>query len=137
MTLSSDAKSRVLDEFKFIYSTGNLNPIKEDFSESEESSSEDAADKFSKKALDQVNPLVQHYLSDINNLLQNFNNFSEAQEYLITHLYKDLDKDSFSEVMTQALVSANLAARYEVIQEGSAPKGATGRPMQMNPKGEK
>ncbi len=79
----------------------------------------DAPDRYTQQALQQSAPAVNTWLDRVKALIDQSGSLETVKDSLF-NLYSELPSEGFAEVMGQALAVAELAGRYEVIQEGEA-----------------
>jgi hypothetical protein len=112
MMLSLDAKERVLDEVAKILQGAESQPAS-NFAESES----DTVDAYTQQALKSSEGLFAAFVDRFQQLLEGSSKLEEVRDKVFA-LYADLPASDFAEVMGSAIAAAELAGRYEVLQEG-------------------
>lgn len=82
-----------------------------EFTEAEE----DSIDRLTQSAIDQSQPVFTNWIDGVRSLINSAESLEEVRDQIFD-LYSG--RENFAEVMGQALAIAELAGRYEVIQEG-------------------
>lgn len=113
--LSLEAKERVLDEVAAFF--------RSDFTETVDAANVDAdiVDRYTEQALESTD--FGNILAPIRQLISDSADLEEVRDKLFS-LYSELPSSDFAELMGSAIAAAELAGRYEVIQEGEDPEFA-------------
>lgn len=76
----------------------------------------DPADLYTQQLQERSRPIVTNWIGQIQGLIEKSKSLEEVRDRLFD-LYPDLDSEKFTELMGAAIVAAEAAGRYEVIQE--------------------
>jgi hypothetical protein len=132
MTLTTEAKNRVLSEVAFIVLSGQLRPQSTPDSASlsevdepdnglnnQPNDEPDTPDRLTAQSLKETRPVLDAWLAQIRDLMERSPSLEAFQSELFG-LYGEMPNDDWVELMGREMAIAELAGRYEVIEEGKS-----------------
>ncbi|NJR38544.1 MAG: DUF935 family protein [Leptolyngbyaceae cyanobacterium CSU_1_4] len=120
MSLTTEAKGRVLDEVAFMVATGNLRPVEPiDLAEIAEEPEPDTPDRLTTQSLQQSQSVIEDWLTQVKALMGRSPSLESFRDSLFD-LYSEMPDAGMAGMMGEAMAIAELGGRYEVIEEGKS-----------------